>query len=176
MDTILSTVPLWQRLFIRCLDCGNSGKTNSRPSMLPCWEMTALSLCQQVWNLEKNLWCAVHVQVLPLNYPTPLFFPIWKSMLLSITTLGQYSDLKFLFLWKFYQHLYFQLNLKSLYMNVKLVQITSYIYQLFFSCRGWEESVLPAACSGNRGCVHHHLTPQSTDTGPGYTTLLYGCK
>lgn len=135
MDTILSTVPLWLRLFIRCLDCGNSGKTNSRPSMLPCWEMTALFSCRQVWwNIEKNLWCVVHV--LPPNYPTPLFFPIWKStcMLLSITTSWQYSDLKFLFLWKFHQHLYFQLNLKSLYMyiNVKLVQITSYIYQLYF--------------------------------------------
>lgn len=133
MDTILNTVPLWLRLFIRCLDCGNSGKTNSRPSMLPCLEMTALFSCRQVWwNIEKNLWCVVHV--LPPNYPTPLFFPIWKSMLLSITTSWQYSDLKFLFLWKFHQHLYFQLNLKSLYMyiNVKLVQITSYIYQLYF--------------------------------------------
>lgn len=67
MDTILNTVPLWLRLFIRCLDCGNSGKTNSRPSMLPCWEMTALFSCRQVWwNIEKNLWCVVHV--LPPNY------------------------------------------------------------------------------------------------------------
>lgn len=57
------------------------------------------------------------------------------------------------------------------------MQMTLYIILYYiFSCRRWEESVLSAACPGNRGCVHHHLTPQGTDTGSGYTTLLNGCK